>query len=181
MSDDELYRRYLAGDSSAGDTLMLRYADTLTAYLCAFLHNPQDAEDLMLDCFSVILVSKPKIREGCFRAYLFRMARYKACRLWKNRFRRNEFSLDEDLPAPEDAPDDTVWKGERNAILEKCLNRIAPQYREVLWLFYPMGMSYAQTAEVLQCAPKKVDNLLVQGKKLLRQELEKEGITRADI
>lgn len=181
MSDDELYRQYLAGDPSAGDTLMLRHADALTAYLCGFLHSPQDAEDLMLDCFSVILVNKPKIRDGNFRAYLFRVARYKANRLWKTRFRRSEFSLDEDLPSREDTPEETAWKGERNIILEKCLNRIEPRYREALWLVYPMGMSYTQAADVLGTSPKKIDNLLAQGKKLLRRELEKEGITRADI
>ena len=31
MSDDQLYRQYLAGDQSAGDQLMLRYGDALTA------------------------------------------------------------------------------------------------------------------------------------------------------
>ena len=62
MTDDELYREYLDGDSSAGDRLMLRYGDVLTAYLDGFLHNAHDAEDLMLDCFAVILVNKPSAR-----------------------------------------------------------------------------------------------------------------------
>ena len=83
MTDDELYHRYLSGDQSAGDELMLREGDALTAYLDAFLHHPQDAEDLMLDCFTVILVKKPAIRDGHFRAYLFRLARNQANRLGK--------------------------------------------------------------------------------------------------
>ena len=87
MSDDQLYQNYLSGDASAGDALMLRYADALTAYLDGFLHNAHDAEDLMLDCFTVILVNRPAIGEGHFRAYLFKMARNKANRLWKLRFR----------------------------------------------------------------------------------------------
>ena len=95
MTDDELYRQYLAGDQASGDALMLRCADILTAYLNAFLHNEQDAEDLMLDCFTVILIDRPKIGEGNFRAYLFKTARNKANRLWRVRFRRQEFSLDE--------------------------------------------------------------------------------------
>ena len=94
IRDDELYRQYLAGDVSAGDQLMLQCSDALTAYLDAFLHNAHDAEDLMLECFAVILVRKPNIREGNFRAYLFRMARNKANRLWRQRMKRNEFSLE---------------------------------------------------------------------------------------
>lgn len=181
MSDDELYRAYLSGDQSAGDTLMLRFGDALTAYLTAILHNAEDAEDLMLDCFTVILVDKPRIADGNFRAYLFRVARNMASRLWKRRMRRQEFSLDE-IDAPANAsPEGEVWTVERGAILRRCLNRIAPQYREALWLAYDTQLSYAQAAEVLRCSTKRVEDLLKNGKKRLRLELEKEGITGAAI
>ena len=180
MSDDRLYREYLDGDLSAGDRLMLRYGDVLTAYLDGFLHNAHDAEDLMLDCFAVILVNKPAIREGHFRAYLFRVARNKANRVWRRRYRQQEFSLDENLPAPGGGPEDTLWQNERSAVLQRCMNRIAPQYREAIWLFYSMGLSYEQAAGVMGCTRKKVDNLLRNGKNRLRQELEKEGITHGD-
>lgn len=178
---DALYRHYLSGDMSAGDQLMLRYGDEVIVYLNAFLHNVQDAEDLMLDCFAAILVNKPDIKEGNFRAYLFKTARNMANKLWKARFRRNEFELDESLTAAVESPEEDAWKKEKNAILEKCLNRIAPQYREALYLVYDMDLSYEQTAKVLGCSIKRVDNLLANGKKAMRAELNKEGITREDI
>lgn len=185
LSDDQLYQKYLAGDPASGDELMLRYSDALTAYLDAFLHNAQDAEDLMLDCFTIILVDRPKISDGHFRAYLFKMARNKANRLWKIRFRQQEFSLDEKLyemiPAGESEPEKSAWRSERSAILPRCLNRIAPQYREALWLIYFMDLSYSQAAGVMGCGEKRIEDLLKNGKKRLRQELEKEGITHADI
>ena len=181
MTDDELYRRYLAGDAYAGDQLMLQCGDSLVAYLEAFLHNLHDAEDLMLDCFAEILVKKPMIQEGKFRAYLFRMARFKANRLWKTLLRRNEFLLDESLVADGESLEDTAIKGQRDAVLMRCLNRIAPQYREALWLVYGSGMSYAQAARVLGCSVVKAENLLKNGRNRLRKELEKEGINRVDI
>ena len=181
MTDNQLYLQYLSGDGAAGDKLMLRYADALTAYLDGFLHNAYDAEDLMLDCFTVILVTRPAISEGHFRAYLFKMARNKANHLWKLRLRQPEFSLDEDLPMEGSSPEDTLWQSERSATLQRCLNRIAPQYREALWLFYYMDLSYEQAASVMGCSKKKIDNLLNNGRNRLRLELEKEGITHADI
>ena len=185
MTDDQLYRTYLAGDQSAGDELMLRYGDALTAYLDAFIHNVQDAEDLMLDCFPVILVDKPKIGEGHFRAYLFKTARNMANRLWKLKFRRQEFSfdetLDETVPDLKPSPEEEIIKSERGTILHKCLNRIAPQYREALWLVYMTDLSYVGAAAVLGCNVKRVENLLSNGKVRLREELAKEGITREDI
>ncbi|MBR0139376.1 MAG: RNA polymerase sigma factor [Firmicutes bacterium] len=185
MSDDLLYQKYLAGDQSAGDELMFRYGDMLTAYLDGFLHNAHDAEDLMLDCFTVILVNKPKIAEGCFKAYLFKVARNKANSLWKTRFRRREFSLEDEpaeaLSALDPSPEDGMIKNERSAVLQRCLKRIAPQYREALWLVYMTGLSYKDAAAVLGCGAKKVENLLNNGKARLRLELEREGITHADI
>ncbi len=181
LSEDRLYRLYLGGDAQAGDELMLRLGDALTAYLDAFLHNAQDAEDLMLDTFADIFVRRPSVKEGHFRAYLYKVARNKANRLWRLRFKRNEFSLEE---APElgTAPmEEAILKGERSEILRRCLNRIAPQYREALYLYYDMDMSYAQAAEAMGCSAKKVEDLLRNGKKSLRKELEKEGITHADI
>lgn len=191
-NDDELYSRYLSGDAKAGDQLMLRYADPLTAYLRSYLKSPEDAEDLMLDCFTVILVDRPGIREGCFRAYLFRVARHKACSLWKRKQKRSEFSLSEEMTeampehsetmaARESRPEEEILARERDAVLRKCLNRIAPQYREALWLIYGLQFSYQQAAEVMSCGKKRINNLLVKGKKALRGELEKEGITYADI
>ncbi len=181
MSDDELYRQYLNGDGSAGDKLMIRYADILIAYLDGFLHNMQDAEDVMLDCFTVILVKKPAIEEGCFRAYLFKVARNKANHLWKLRFRQAEFELDEEMPAAGDLPEDVVIKETRSSTLQRFLARIAPQYREALWLFYYMNMDYERIAKVMSCTKKRIANLLQNGKAKLKQELEKEGITYADI
>ncbi|MBQ9815535.1 MAG: sigma-70 family RNA polymerase sigma factor [Lachnospiraceae bacterium] len=185
MTDDQLYQKYLSGDLKAGDELMLRYGDVLTAYLDAFLHNAHDAEDLMLDCFTIILVDKPRISEGHFRAYLFKMARNKANHLWKMRFKRQEFSpdeaLDEAIPSGDISPEDNCLRSEQNAVLKRCLNRIAPQYREALWLFYFMDMSYAQAAKVMGGSTKKIEDLLKNGKARLRKELEKEGITHADI
>ena len=181
MMDDELYRRYLSGDQAAGDQLMLKYGDPLTAYLDAFLHNPHDAEDLMLDCFAVILVNRPKIRDGNFRAYLFKTARNKANHLWRLRFRQKEFALDETLISHETSPEEYIYKNERNEALNRCLNRIDSKYREALWLVYEMEMSYSQAAEVTKSSTGHNRYLLDEGKKRMRQELKKEGITDADI
>ncbi len=161
--------------------MLAGYGDVLTAYLDAFLHNAQDAEDLMLDCFTVILVNKPAISDGHFHAYLFKTARNKANRLWKLRFRRQEFSLDESLVSTTDSPEEAIRKSERDRILYICLNRIAPQYRETFFLVYDAEMSYAQAAEIKGCGTGRIHSLLDEGKKHMCKELEKEGITHGDI
>lgn len=187
LNDDELYKNYLEGNKACGDELMLRYADSLTAYLNAFLKNMEDAEDLMLETFTVILVDKPKIGEGCLKAYLYKVARHKACRLWRKKVKQSEFFVPQDdedgenvmenVASESGQPEDEFLRGELGYTVRKCLNIIAPQYREALWLIYGTGLNYEQAAGVLGCSRKRVDNLLLNGRKALKAELAKEGIT----
>ena len=181
VSDDELYRAYLMGDASAGDAIMYRYGDLLVLYINGIIHDSQDAEDLMLDCISAILARRPKIGEGNFRAYLFRTARYMSLRHLQRKRRMPDFYPDENVLPGGQAPEEVLWIQDRNAALRRCLERIAPQYREALWLRYDLNMTGAETAEVLGCGKKRLENLLANGKTALRRELEKEGITREDI
>ena len=181
MTDDELYSLYLKGDGASGDELMLRYADVLTGYVEGFVDDYHEAEDIMIDSFATILVGKPKINEGNFKAYLFKVARNKACHLWKRRYKINEFSLSDDETAEEliseaIGPEGKMLNDERAQTVGKCLNRIAPQYREALWLVYCMDLSHEQAAEILKCNKKKINNLVTNGKAALKKELEKEEI-----
>lgn len=58
MTDDELYRQYLAGDTSAFGTLILKYTGRLVLYLTGLTHNIQDAEDLTIETFAAILTKR---------------------------------------------------------------------------------------------------------------------------
>ncbi len=180
-ADSELYNAYLQGSSEAYDQLMIRYGDSLTFYLYGYLHDWQDSEDLMIEAFSRIMVKRPRIGEGAFKAYLFRTARNLASRFHAGRSRIKEFSFEEynaDIAASE-LVEEILADKERERILHECLKRIDQQQREALWLVYFEGMRYAEAASVMGVNTKKVDHLLTRGKKQMRTELEKEGITDA--
>ena len=180
-SDSELYNRFLSGDKTAYDELMIRYGDSLTNYLNGYLHNPEDAEDLMIDTFARIMVKRPQIGEGNFKAYLYKVGRNLVTRFHLRRSRADVFSLDdiEEISYETDYGEDVSSK-ERAAVIRRCLAGIEPEYREALWLVYMMDLSYAGAAGVLGCTVKRVENLLNNGKIRLREELQKEGMTRAD-
>ncbi|MBQ1317785.1 MAG: RNA polymerase sigma factor [Lachnospiraceae bacterium] len=181
-SDDELYRAYLRGDTPAYDELMIRYGDSLTFFLNGYLHDPDDAEDLMVEAFARIMAARPHIREGGFKAYLYKTARNLASRFSRSRKRMQTFSLEEcDVDALPDPylPEKKILNGERRAALRLCMERIGPDMREALYLVYLEGLSYAEAADVLHVGRKKIDNLLARGKQALREELAKEGITNA--
>ena len=61
-----------------------------------------------------------------------------------------------------------------------CMGEMNPDYREVLYLTYFEGMSYAQAAEVTGKTVKQITNMVYRGKESLRRLLEREGITNAE-
>ena len=180
-SDEEAYAGFLSGDVSAYDDLLARHGDNLVLYLYGYLRNWQDAEDMMIEAFARIIVKKPTIRRGSFKAYLFKTARNLASRFHTVRRRAEAFSLDD---AEAELAGSTLWEqklldAERSRILHLCLGRIDPELREALWLVYFEEMSYRDAAGVMGCGVKRIDRLLQRGKTQLRRELEKEGITHA--
>ena len=179
-SDDELYAAFLSGDETACDELMIRHGDNLVFYLNGCVHNPEDAEDLMIEAFARIMVKKPRIGEGAFKAYLYKTARRLAARLHEKR-RSDVFSLDElSSGGAEPVSDSDIYKNdERRQILNACLRRIPPELREALWLFYYEGMSYEEAAGIMRVNKKRIDHLLARGRECLKAELAKEGVTDA--
>ena len=177
-SDDELYRAFLSGDTEALDTLALRYRERLIAYLSPMIRNAEDAEDMAMEAFARILAKKPRIAEGNFRAYLYQTARHLTFRFLR-KYRLEDTGFDGiDIPDCQTA-EEVVLEAERSRILHQCLANMGAAEREALWLIYFENMSYAQAARIMHVTSKKVDNLLMKGKRLLRSELEKEGITNA--
>lgn len=179
-SDEALYHQYLDGDDTGLDALMKKYGDPLTVYIDGYLHDIHEAEEVMIDAFAELFTKKPKIREGGFKAYLYKAARHLALRR-KSR-RKRCFSLEELANEPEGKllEEEIIRTKERDRILHVCMAEMPPGYREALYLTYFEGMSYAQAAEVMGKTVKQVTNLVYRGKGSLRKLLEREGITNAE-
>lgn len=180
ISDEELYRQYISGDETGLDELMKKYGDPLTLYINGYLHDVHEAEDLMIEAFSYLFTKKPRIRDGGFKAYLYKTARHMALR-HKSR-RRIIFSLD-NLTREAEAQtlvEEVVRTKERNQILHLCMDELNPDYREALYLTYFEGMSYQQAAEVMGKSVKQITNMVYRGKERLRGLLKREGITNAE-
>ena len=71
-TDEELYAQYLRGDETGLELLIKKYGDPLTLYIDGYLHDVHEAEDLMMETFSWLFTKKPRIRDGCFKAYLYK-------------------------------------------------------------------------------------------------------------
>ena len=154
--DESLYRQYLNGDDEGLNALMKKYGDPLTLYIDGYLHDVHEAEELMLDVFAYLFTKKPKIRDGGFKAYLYKAARHMALRHKSKR--KPLFSLDALTGEPDGRllAEEVIRTEERNRVLHCCMSEINPDYREVLYLTYFEDMSYAQAAEVTGKTVKQI-------------------------
>ena len=178
--DESLYRQYLSGDDAGLEALMKIFGDPLTLYICGYLHDVHEAEELMLDVFADLFTKKPKIRDGGFKAYLFKAARHMPLR--RRSKRKSLFCLN-DLESEPDGrllAEEVVQTSERNRILHLCMDRLNPSYREALYLIYFEDMSYTQAAKITGKTLKQITNMVYRGKESLRRRLEQEGITHAE-
>ena len=100
----------------------------------------------------------------------------------RSRQGKHLFSLDALNGEPEGRllAEEVIRTEERNRVLHFCMDEMNPDYREVLYLTYFEGMSYAQAAEVTGKTVKQITNLVYWGKESLRWLLEREGITNAE-
>lgn len=191
LTDDELYRQFLSGNTDSYDQLMIRYGDNLIRYLYGYLKSREDAEDMMIEAFARIMAKAPHISEGSFKSYLFKTGRNLAIRFHERMLHLKSFSMDGldeealDYLIAQNSEDGTdaspeeeeIDEKERKKVLITCLGRIDPELREALWLVYAEGMSYSHAAEVMGVNTKRVDHLLSRGKLAMKKELKEEGIT----
>ena len=180
VSDEDLYRQYLNGSESGLSGLVEKYGSPLTLYINGYLHDVHEAEELMIEVFSYLFAKKPRIRDGCLKAYIYKAARHMALR---HKIRgRVMFSLENLNDEPDGAAlvDEVAQTNERNRILHICMCELNPSYREALYLVYFENMSYLQAAKVMGKNVKQITNMVYRGKESLRGLLEREGITNAE-
>ncbi len=180
-SDETLWSRYLEGDESGLIGLMDRYGSSLTFYINGYLHDVDDAEDLMIEVFAYLTVKKPRIREN-FKAYLYKAARNLALRFIAKNRRYRCFGFEDLGQEPESKTliEEVVQTQERDRILRQCMEQLNPDYREALYLVYFENMRHAEAAAVMRKSEKQVADLVYRGKHSLRKRLKQEGITSAE-
>lgn len=180
-SNEQIYQRFLDGDDGCLTLLMERLGDPVTVYAFGYLCNLEDAEDIMIEAFSYLVVKRPRIRDNGLKAYLYKMVRHMALRTKEKR--RKEFSVSMDdmvhLADGLAGVEEIVGNQERGQVLRVCMETLPGDYREALYLVYFEGVSHKEAGKIMRKREKQVADLVYRGKKALKLKLEKEGITNA--
>lgn len=164
-SDEILFDRYRSGETEAFRALIERYHDELLAFLYRLVGDRQAAEDVFQEAWVQVHLSADTFdRERTFRPWLFTIAANKGRDYLRKKGRRQ--TVDLSAPVRQDAsgaatfvdlmeidvppPDAAMQDQERDAMVQRAIEGMSPQLREILLLAYFQRLSYAQIAEDLK-------------------------------
>lgn len=171
------YRRFLDGDDNGFVEIIKDYKDGLILYINNFTENIYTSEDLAEDTFVKIITKKPRFSgKSSFKTWLYAIGRNVTLD-YLRRHKTAEISYDE-LPEikEEQANLEAQYiQKEDQAALHRAMEKLSPQYKQVLWLVYFENFSNQETAVVLKKSVRNVETLLYRAKQSLKSELNKEG------
>jgi len=158
LSFDELYSRY------ATDVLRVAYY---------YLGNREMAEDVTQDVFVKLLTNRPSLEEGREKAWLLKVALNRCRDLWRSSWIKKVVLGHpgfECFPAPEQ-----IGLLADQQSLSEAVNRLKPEFKEVILLFYYQGFSVTEIAEMLGIAEGTVSSRLSRAREKLQKELKGDG------
>lgn len=181
-NDELLYSRFLSdGNEDDFRILLERHKESLILFLNGYVHNLEDAEDLMLDAYAEVAAGKTAFSgRSSFKTWLFSIGKKLALahlRKAKHLPEAQELSHETDAAAP--APELQILRDERNRQLYLALSKLNAEYRQALTLLYFEDMSHEELGAVLGRNRKQVYNLAERARKALKEELERMGFDYA--
>jgi len=139
------------------------------------LRHDQDAQDVAQEAYLRAFRFFPGFRGGDARAWLMKIVR-NSCYTWlqANRPLQDAAEFDENLFRPDSCapnPEEAVLQDDSDALVRKAMEKLPPNYREVLILRELEGMSYKEIADITGMPAGTVMSSLSRARGRLRQIL----------
>jgi len=162
--EQDLLRRYVAGDKDAFEEIVTRYKDPLYAFLRRFLNQQQLVEEAFQETFLQLYRSRHSFeRDKPLRPWLFTIAANKARDVLRKQKREETVSIStmaeptesniddvvNTLTSYEITPYDEAEKAERAEKVRQIIANMPENLREILILAYFEQFSYKQMADIL--------------------------------
>ena len=186
FTDGELIRSFLEGSEEAFNRLVLAHQKRAYNIAYRFLGNREDADEVAQEAFVRVYRNLHKFRgHSSFRTWLYMIVLNLARNRYRKMKRRKEdmkVSLDNPLLQDEgeisrDVADETysperaMRSKEIQQQVQAALEKIAPDYRQVVVLRHIEGLSYTEMSEILGCAEGTIKSRLHRARQELREYL----------
>ena len=176
------YRRFLSGDDQGLVEIIRDFKDGLIFFLNGFTRDIPAAEELCEDTFVKLAVKKPEFDgRSSFKTFLYTIARNTALD-WK-RAHKQHIPIDEagDIDSGERSLEEEYLREEQKIAVHRAMEKLKPDYRQVLWLTYFEELSNKETAAVMRKSVHSIETLVYRARNALKKQLEKEGFVYENI
>ena len=162
-----------SADRSSGslrfDELYDLYATDVLRVAYYYLGNREMAEDVTQDVFVKLITNQPILEEGKEKAWLLKVALNRCRDLWRSSWIKKVILGHpgfECFPAP-----DMVGQLAEQETVSEAVNRLKPEFKEVVLLFYFQGYSVSEISQMLEIAEGTVSSRLSRAREKLQKEL----------
>ncbi len=186
-SDQLLVRRARAGDQDAFAELVRLYQRPIYNLALRMAGNPEDAEELTQTAFLNAWRGLERFQEDAsFFTWLYRLATNACIDFLRHEKRRytvlQTVSLDDEerqvaaqLPDYRNAPEERALQRDLHETLNRAIQTLSLEHREILIQREIDGLSYQEIAELLDLELGTVKSRIARARLALRRILENEG------
>lgn len=180
LPDEEIVRMVQSGKIEPFNILVKRYQEKMLCYGRKFLFNYHDIEDLVQEVFIKAYANIQSFDASRkFSSWLYRIAHNQFINAIKKKGKEPLPFFDLDILWPrfvskENADKETNQR-ELSQMLDKCLDKISPKYREPLILYYFEELTYREIADVLHIPTATVGIRLKRGRGMMKSLFQKYG------
>ena len=146
--DFSLVERYLAGDMTAFDELMIRYERQIYRVCYRFVENRDDAKDLAQEVFIKVFEHLPAFRrESSLKTWLYRIA-MNHCINHVKKNSREFVEVTETIGSTGPSIHAEMEDRERRDYLRRLVKRLPPKQKAILELRIHEQLSYEEIAKI---------------------------------
>lgn len=185
MEDErEWVERCKQGDDKAFELLVKKHYERAIRIAYSVVKKREDALDVAQNAFLKAYQNlKGFSGQSSFSTWFYKIVLNQAIDWRRRGVRRESVSLDDDregqgsrlkekaLIQPVDNPRETAFGGEIEDQIERCLEALSPEHREVLLLREVQGLPYSEIAEITGCPVGTVMSRLHYARDELRAKL----------
>jgi len=153
QSDEEIAAQIQSGSVDLFGILIQRYERKMTRYARKFLSDHEDIKDVIQEVF---LKTYKNIRsfdtKRKFSTWLYRIAHNELINVLKKRKTLPLFDLDVFLPRNlhDNNLSQQIDRQDMHEMIDRCLDRLEPKYREAVILYYFEDLTYKEIADTMQ-------------------------------
>jgi len=180
QSDEEITVLVQGGDVDLFGILIQRYKEKMMRYARKFLSDSEDISDIIQEVFIKAYTNIQSFdTKRKFSSWLYRIAHNEFVNALKKKKKNNLSLFDLDTFLPHGLQDNSFTQNidhqDTKKIIDKCLSRLDPKYREPIILYYLEGLPYKEIAEVMRIPISTVGIRIKRAKEIMKSIFKKSG------